>query len=99
MENIALVTIKFPQNHTTSQNSASEDCQVAPSPSKQDESTRCRPSTKNSPSVTKQDTASVQPGIGVKFISAGLAACYSDLMTFPLDTAKVRLQVLISLLH
>jgi hypothetical protein len=35
----------------------------------------------------------LQPSIGVKFISAGLAACYADMMTFPLDTAKVRLQV------
>lgn len=29
----------------------------------------------------------------VKFIGAGTAACIADLLTFPLDTAKVRLQV------
>lgn len=29
----------------------------------------------------------------VKFIGAGTAACIADLITFPLDTAKVRLQV------
>lgn len=29
----------------------------------------------------------------VKFIGAGAAACIADLITFPLDTAKVRLQV------
>lgn len=34
-----------------------------------------------------------EPTTGVKFLSAGLAACSADLMTFPLDTAKVRLQV------
>lgn len=34
-----------------------------------------------------------QPSLGVKFISAGLAACWADMVTFPLDTAKVRLQV------
>lgn len=29
----------------------------------------------------------------VKFVGAGTAACIADLITFPLDTAKVRLQV------
>lgn len=29
----------------------------------------------------------------VKFVGAGTAACIADLLTFPLDTAKVRLQV------
>lgn len=29
----------------------------------------------------------------IKFVGAGTAACIADLMTFPLDTAKVRLQV------
>lgn len=33
------------------------------------------------------------PSLGVKFISAGLAACWADMVTFPLDTAKVRLQI------
>lgn len=28
-----------------------------------------------------------------KFLSAGAAACFADAATFPLDTAKVRLQV------
>lgn len=35
----------------------------------------------------------VPPTAAVKFISAGTAACIADLCTFPLDTAKVRLQV------
>uniref|UniRef100_A0A6Q2Z2I1 Mitochondrial brown fat uncoupling protein 1 n=1 Tax=Esox lucius TaxID=8010 RepID=A0A6Q2Z2I1_ESOLU len=33
------------------------------------------------------------PTLGVKFLSAGTAACIADLITFPLDTAKVRLQI------
>ncbi|KAM9792515.1 mitochondrial brown fat uncoupling protein 1 isoform 1-T1 [Neosynchiropus ocellatus] len=35
----------------------------------------------------------VPPPLGVKMASAGAAACIADLVTFPLDTAKVRLQV------
>lgn len=35
----------------------------------------------------------VPPTAAVKFIGAGTAACIADLVTFPLDTAKVRLQV------
>lgn len=37
--------------------------------------------------------ADVPPSAAVKFIGAGTAACIADLLTFPLDTAKVRLQV------
>ncbi|XP_061574160.1 mitochondrial brown fat uncoupling protein 1 [Cololabis saira] len=35
----------------------------------------------------------VPPPLGVKMVSAGAAACVGDLVTFPLDTAKVRLQI------
>ncbi|XP_029996328.1 mitochondrial brown fat uncoupling protein 1 [Sphaeramia orbicularis] len=35
----------------------------------------------------------VPPPLGVKMASAGLAACIADIVTFPLDTAKVRLQI------
>lgn len=35
----------------------------------------------------------VPPPAAVKFLSAGTAACIADVCTFPLDTAKVRLQV------
>ncbi|XP_075888777.1 mitochondrial brown fat uncoupling protein 1 [Nelusetta ayraudi] len=35
----------------------------------------------------------VPPPLGVKMASAGAAACFADLITFPLDTAKVRLQI------
>lgn len=34
-----------------------------------------------------------EPTLGVKFVSAGLAACIADMVSFPLDTAKVRLQI------
>ncbi|XP_015235172.1 PREDICTED: mitochondrial uncoupling protein 2-like [Cyprinodon variegatus] len=37
--------------------------------------------------------AEVPPTAAVKFVGAGAAACIADLLTFPLDTAKVRLQV------
>ncbi|NWW14067.1 UCP3 protein, partial [Oreocharis arfaki] len=35
----------------------------------------------------------VPPTATVKFVSAGVAGCIADLFTFPLDTAKVRLQI------
>lgn len=35
----------------------------------------------------------VPPTMAVKIFSAGVAACVADAITFPLDTAKVRLQV------
>ena len=34
-----------------------------------------------------------QPSLAMKLLTAGSAACVADLATFPLDTAKVRLQV------
>lgn len=37
--------------------------------------------------------ADVPPSVAVKFVGAGAAGCVADLITFPLDTAKVRLQV------
>ena len=37
--------------------------------------------------------AKKQPGLAVELLTAGSAACVADLFTFPLDTAKVRLQV------
>ncbi|MBN3313909.1 UCP2 protein, partial [Atractosteus spatula] len=37
--------------------------------------------------------ADVPPTAAVKFVGAGTAACIADLITFPLDTAKVRLQI------
>ncbi|XP_051881833.1 mitochondrial uncoupling protein 2-like isoform X2 [Pristis pectinata] len=35
----------------------------------------------------------VPPTAGIKIVGAGLAACIADLITFPLDTTKVRLQI------
>ncbi|KAK1883225.1 Mitochondrial uncoupling protein 2 [Dissostichus eleginoides] len=37
--------------------------------------------------------ADVPPSAAVKFVGAGTAGCFADLLTFPLDTAKVRLQI------
>ncbi|XP_048840333.1 mitochondrial uncoupling protein 2-like [Brienomyrus brachyistius] len=37
--------------------------------------------------------ADLAPTAAVKFFGAGTAACIADLVTFPLDTAKVRLQI------
>lgn len=37
--------------------------------------------------------AELSPSVPVKIFSAGAAACVADLVTFPLDTAKVRLQI------
>ena len=39
----------------------------------------------------------LEPTATVKFFGAGMAGCIADLVTFPLDTAKVRLQVRVSL--
>ncbi|XP_056229172.1 mitochondrial uncoupling protein 2-like [Seriola aureovittata] len=38
-------------------------------------------------------TADLAPTTTVKFFAAGTAGCVADLVTFPLDTAKVRLQI------
>ncbi|XP_043929317.1 mitochondrial brown fat uncoupling protein 1-like isoform X3 [Protopterus annectens] len=37
--------------------------------------------------------SNLPPTVTVKFLGAGTAACIADLVTFPLDTAKVRLQI------
>lgn len=37
--------------------------------------------------------ASEEFPLWIKLLSAGTAACIADLATFPLDTAKVRMQV------
>ncbi|XP_068173510.1 dicarboxylate carrier UCP2-like [Antennarius striatus] len=38
-------------------------------------------------------TEALEPSAAVKVFSAGSAGCVADLVTFPLDTAKVRLQI------
>ncbi|XP_006872279.1 PREDICTED: mitochondrial brown fat uncoupling protein 1 [Chrysochloris asiatica] len=38
-------------------------------------------------------TSDVHPTMGVNIFSAGVSACLADVITFPLDTAKVRLQI------
>ncbi len=49
------------------------------------------------PSPQRSPKAIKQPGMGVQLLTAGTAACVGDICTFPLDTAKVRLQVIQSL--
>ena len=45
------------------------------------------------PAGTNRAMSSATPGLAVQLLTAGSAACVADLITFPLDTAKVRLQV------
>lgn len=40
-----------------------------------------------------QGSANLVASFPVQLLTAGTAACIADLATFPLDTAKVRLQV------
>ena len=42
--------------------------------------------------VVKKDGVQT-PGLGIQLLTAGTAACVADIITFPLDTTKVRLQV------
>ena len=43
--------------------------------------------------VTVSSSKNKGPGLGVQLLTAGTAACIADVITFPLDTVKVRLQV------
>ena len=43
--------------------------------------------------VVTVSSKSKGPGLGVQLLTAGTAACIADVITFPLDTVKVRLQV------
>ncbi|KAJ8031460.1 Mitochondrial uncoupling protein 2 [Holothuria leucospilota] len=43
--------------------------------------------------VQKQQDQLMVPTTGVRLVSGGLAGCFADILTFPLDMAKVRLQV------
>ncbi|XP_077422733.1 dicarboxylate carrier UCP2-like [Vanacampus margaritifer] len=43
--------------------------------------------------VGRGASADLNPSVPIKIFSAGLAGCVADLVTFPLDTAKVRLQI------
>jgi len=48
---------------------------------------------KQRPVAAKRQAAPYTPGLGLQLVTAGVAACIADLVTFPLDTTKVRLQV------
>lgn len=43
------------------------------------------------PPPSKNDQ--LEASLGKQLLTAGVSACIADLLTFPLDTAKVRLQV------
>ncbi|XP_077579216.1 dicarboxylate carrier UCP2-like [Stigmatopora nigra] len=43
--------------------------------------------------VGGRKSTDLQPPVLIKVLSAGAAGCVADLVTFPLDTAKVRLQI------
>lgn len=45
------------------------------------------------PTVSSGAQRKKTPGIAVQLLTAGTAACVADIITFPLDTVKVRLQV------
>jgi len=47
----------------------------------------------NSRTVRKHVQQVHNPGLGVQLLTAGTAACIADIITFPLDTLKVRLQL------
>lgn len=51
------------------------------------------PITASAPKLTGATIELREPSLPVKLLTAGTAACVADLITFPLDTAKVRLQV------
>ena len=53
-------------------------------------------STKSKPKKTEDERESFksfETTTGIKFVSAGLAASFAELVTLPIDTSKVRLQV------
>lgn len=54
------------------------------------------PITASAPKMTGGSIELREPSLPVKLLTAGSAACVADLITFPLDTAKVRLQVKIN---
>ena len=54
------------------------------------QATAVKPVTVNKP-VVKNRPVSIP--LAVQLLTAGSAACIADIMTFPLDTVKVRLQV------
>ena len=81
MENIALVSVKIPYSgHESGTKPGSQRKSMAPTSTKL-------------PNTAVNKGSAPEPTIAVKFLGAGLAACFGDLVTFPLDTAKVRLQV------
>jgi len=92
-----LVTIKVPRYNTNSSarpsSSSSSSNGSSNSPSKMVMLPPVAlPVMPMSGNLTRSGPLSNDCSVGVKFVSAGTAACIADMATFPLDTAKVRLQ-------
>ena len=51
------------------------------------------PITASAPKMNGATMELREPSLPAKLLTAGSAACVADLITYPLDTAKVRLQV------
>jgi len=102
MENFALVTIKVPSYNTSSTRPSSSSSNSSNNSSNSSGSTAkllslppiALPAMPAIGNLTRSECKPMQDNcpLGVKFVSAGMAACIADLVTFPLDTAKVRLQ-------
>ncbi|ELT91357.1 hypothetical protein CAPTEDRAFT_19278 [Capitella teleta] len=80
MENIALVSVKVPYRPSVAGDRVGR--RVYPPPL-----------ANAKPIATTPKPTSAEPTLVAKFLGAGMAACIGDLVTFPLDTAKVRLQI------
>ena len=88
MENITLVVVKPPKSKRK-QNVVPTD--IDPQHTKvATEGNYGRQTEKQS---QLSSTPTQQSGLSSKLLTAGAAACFADAITFPLDTAKVRLQV------
>ncbi|XP_027758801.1 mitochondrial uncoupling protein 3 isoform X1 [Empidonax traillii] len=83
-----------PAETTTAHHHLRHQTCVKPHPS-QHPGSSTNPSPPSSPSATMVGLKppEVPPTTAMKFVSAGMAGCIADLCTFPLDTAKVRLQI------
>ena len=102
MENIALVTVKLPQSTPAGSGAPNNSNKRSNSASSSTSKMLINPVPELPAMPINQKIKRPDPPpaenitLGVKFLSAGTAACIADMVTFPLDTAKVRLQVSVS---
>lgn len=98
MENIALITIKVPTYTPVHAASIRPAASSSSSKRSKDRSQSkmmlvLPPMPVNSTMARSEGPPIDSSSLGVKFVSAGMAGCIADMVTFPLDTAKVRLQI------